>query len=1152
MSSRQLGRFAVRAVSAAVVVLCGPAALAQDAQIVMVQGRVEVRDAASGIWRPAVTNQKVNAGEFVRTGDASQMALLVKDQTQVRLNQQSLFQIKSAGNAEGGTQLELTTGRMWAQAKQFFTGVLRGTTGLVSNQRKLTVTTPTSTIGIRGTDWEVNVGDSGTTTVAVFSGEVAVGNDLGEVAVGPSEQATVQTGKAPVKVLLTNARDRVQWVTAYRPAPRRWLGAVAADLESEVRAIEAGDYAAALKSLPPKAAKSPQAAMLLADLFLFSGRADEAINLLSPIAQNGKGNATATALQARALIVAGRLDDAQNLLTAAGGTNAGQSDILLARADLARLKGEGELALSLFRQVLQTDPKNHEAWFGVARIEGEKDNLTPARGALEAALGLAPNASGYRGELATLLTQAGDLTAARSSFDAALQQQPDDYLALTGLGILQLKSGQAEQALQSFLKAGVIEPRFARAQLYTAVAYYQLGNTQRALETVRKAAELDSKDPLPHVLLGLIQGDALDVGAAVQAAREAQLRMPYLKSLNPIANNQKGSANLGSALAGLGAEEWASYYAAQAYTPFWAGSHLFLADRYTGKFNKNSELFTGFLTDPTVFGASNRNSSLVRTPGHYGRIDLQAERHEWSQSSLTGAVNGLVVNPVPVAYFLSGAWNNSHARLDESAAHGNDVTLGLGVRPNYNTALFAFATRTSNQAKLNNPPSLPDSPLEQTDGRTDMGGSFRIAADNQIWFKAGSGRQRNSVTGPFFSPSTASQLNSALRTNIIKPTGTLDSLNANVDQDDVQVRHAFVSGGVNWSWGLEHSHQKQDGPVSMTFSPVRFKINELVTTNVNDAYGSARYRWPDGSAIQVDMALQRSRVERADVTTLDLLVGDKSRFVLGDELRKQDTSELNPRVGYEWQVGPSQSMRFVAQSWRRPASAATLAAIDTLGVAVNDRLTAPGGRYQRARIQYDGESGNALFLHAFVDREQIDNGLAGEHTTVSDFQITQLESLRNRSEAFSPKADLEETPIFVKGAVSTLGVAASMLVSRDHMVSARFLFRDGAQEGASSGAPIPFVSKHYLLLSSQWSLPERWLLGASAAYRSTRDQNGASSSGSGGIDQLAAGWAFGLTGYWETADKRSAVQIVLDNLLSSRKAGLHPEPHFLVRYTGRF
>jgi len=92
--------------------------------------------------------------------------------------------------------------------------------------------------------------------------------------------------------------------------------------------------------------------------------------------------------------------------------------------------------------------------------------------------------------------------------------------------------------------------------------------------------------------------------------------MPYLKSLNQLANDQKGAANLGNSLAQFGLEDWAMNYAQESYNPFWAGSHLFLADRYTGTFNKQSELMQGYLTDPTAFGLEPLPDAVAK-PGNY-------------------------------------------------------------------------------------------------------------------------------------------------------------------------------------------------------------------------------------------------------------------------------------------------------------------------------------------------------------------------------------------------------------------------------------------------------------------------------------------------------------------------------------------------------
>ncbi len=1127
----------------------GASAWANDAEIVMSLGRVEVRETTLAGWRNATVNQKIKAGSAVRTGEGSQMALLLRDQTQVRLNQDTLFQIQTVAGDGEQTAFELLRGRIWAQAKQFVTGTLRATAQATrqTQQSQLRVKTATATIGIRGTDWEVNVDDAGNTMVAVMSGEVEVANELGQVSVGPNEQASVQRGQAPVKSLLANAKDRVQWVTAYRPTPRRWLPTVPAARAAAVQAIEAGDYASAQKALERDASGSADAALLLADMYLFQGRSNDAAALLAAASAQGQGDPMATALRGRALTLVGRLDEAGTLLSAGLARHPGHTEIGLALADLARLRGDGDVALALFAEVARSQPQSHEAWFGVGRIENEKENVAPARSALDTAIRLAPQAPGYLGERATLEVLAGDLPAAGAAFSPALERQPDDYLAWTGLGLLQLKQGENQQALESFLKAGVLEPRFARAQLYTGVAYYQIGSTGRALETVRKAAELDPKDPLPYVMLGLMHSDALELRAAVDDAREAQIRMPNLKSLNQVANNQKGSANLGSALANFGLEEWATAYAYDAYSPYWAGSHLFLADRYTGKFNKNSELFAGFMTDPTVFGASNRNASLVATPGHYGRIDVVSDRTDWQQAAVIGTANGMTVSPVPIAYFISGDLSAARAREDGSRATGTNVTVGLGMRPSWNTAVFAFGTSTRLDATLKMA-DLPNDALLQDESRADIGFSYKLANDNQIWFKGGAGKQRNDVNGPYVSQSTADSLNNAFGTTIFTANGQLDRFHSAVTQDDVQFRHAFSAGANQWAWGIESSKQERQGQLVTTFTPARITLDEVFTVRSDDAYLSWRRGLGGRSKAQADLYYQHARARRTEASALDVLPPPPpgQHFDLGTTVQAQDNNEFNPRLGMQWMLSDSQSLRLVAQKWRRPAAAGSLGAVDTVGVAVNDRLPTAGGMYQRLRLQFDGEAGGKLFGQAFVDRERVDNGLGGRRTAITDFELTQLENLRNRPEVFSPKADLEETPTFAQGTVDTLGVAVNALIGDRYAASARLLFRDSRQEGANNGLRIPYVPRNYLLLGAQWAAPERLLLGATAAYRSIRYRDDVN------LDPISSGWSFGLSAYWETADKRSSLQLILDNLLPNHAAGVQPDAHLLVRYSARF
>jgi len=299
-------------------------------------------------------------------------------------------------------------------------------------------------------------------------------------------------------------------------------------------------------------------------------------------------------------------------------------------------------------------------------------------------------------------------------------------------------------------------------------------------------------------------------------------------------------------------------------------------------------------------------------------------------------------------------------------------------------------------------------------------------------------------------------------------------------------------------------------------------------------------------AAQLDVFSQHVRVRRNDLQTLDLLA-PPAQFILANNVSERSYSELNPRLGLKWQLGEMQSLRLVGQKWRRSASAGTLSGVDTLGIQVNDKLPTAGGLYERMRLQYDVENNRTAFFQAFLDHERIDNGLGGQRTAITGFEVTQLDSLRNRPEVFSSKSDLENTPVFVEGTVSTLGLAANTLLSDRQTVSASYLARGSRQTGVNTGLLIPYVPRNYLQLGSQWSLPERLLLGASAVYRSTRYRDDTN------LDPIRAGWSFGLTAYWETADKKSSVQAILDNLLPDAKnADTQPYPHLVLRYAYRF
>ncbi|WP_161799041.1 tetratricopeptide repeat protein [Caenimonas sp. SL110] len=1122
-----------------VAALSQPAAAAAGAEIVLLVGKGEKRNTEQAPWSGANVNEKVIAGGYVRTLVNSQMGIYLPDRTQVRLNQNSQLQIKTIADAAqfNQTQLQLTAGRAWSQAKpQTAPG------GANTGQPRVTVQTPTATMGVRGTDWEIEVAPNGETQLVVLSGVVEMSNDKGSLSVGAGEAAVAREGQAPVRLTLVNPAGRVQWVSSWRPQPRRWAGGDATRHSQAIARIEAGDHAVAVAQLRPLAAADSTAALLLADVLLHQGDIAGAANALTP--HRASGDARVASLLARVLARQDQTAQARQVASEGLARSPRNVELLLAQGELAALDGDASGAREAFSQALAVEPRNADAWYGIGLIESQRENVRQARYALGESLKSDAAHSQANAELAATETFAGNLQAARVLLETLLAREPDNYAALTSLGVYKLKSGQTAAALDDFLKAGLIEPRYTRAWLYAGVAFYQLGETSRAQEAFAKASQLDPRDPLPYMYQTMAATDALQYGAAIDSARNAQQRMPFLKSLNQIASDQKGSANLGSSLADFGMEEWAGYYANESMSPYWGGSHLFLADRQTGKFNRNSELFQGFLTDPVAFGAPTRRSSLVSVPGHYARVDLMAERGDWKQVASTVTLNGLSVMPAPIAYFASGDFGQADAVNTGSSARLRNFTLGLGMKPRHDIGVFAFATETRMKGQLRDP-SLPDDRLVQDESRADIGLNFKLTPVNQFWLKAGSGQQANHVSGTIFSPDTAAALNTALRTNIIQPNGLLNGFNADIAQRDVQLRHAFDAGGSQWSWGVERSRQERSGGLTTTLAPVRIALAEQYSLRANDVWGSVRHRWEQGHETQLDLFRQHSTIRRSDSDALFVLPNPKA---LGANTTnaQSDESQWNLRLGARFSLAPLQSLRVVGQRWRRPASVGTLSPVDTLGVAVNDRLPAPGGMYQRTRIQYDGEFGGNRFAHAFADRERVDNGLAGQRSPVSDFELTQLESLRDRPDVFSAKSEIEETPRFVEGRISSIGGAMNWLVSRQQSIAVRYVHRDAKQTGAMAGLRIPFLPRNYLRVGAQWALPDRWLLGASATWRSERYRDDANR------DLIDAGWAFGVTAYWESADKRTSLQAIADNLLTKKSAGKSSEPRLLVRYSYNF
>jgi Flp pilus assembly protein TadD len=1101
----------------ATVALLGNAAFAatQSGSIVSLQGVGEVRPAQTTDWKKAAVRQGLFGGDFVRTGDLSQMAILFADQTQVRLNQNSQLQIKSVADGPSGqTAVRLNAGRAWSQAKpQTFIG------GLAASFRtafRLNMETPSATMSIRGTDWEVEVAPNGRTQLVVLSGVVDMGNEQGSVQVARGEAAVAEVGKAPVKIVLTNPAERVQWVTAFQPEPARVVAAAGkeattAELEA-AKLIGDGRWAEARQALETQPAHWVRD-LLLADLRVVEGRLAEAIALANAAAAP-PAPVFARARQAEYLVMADRENDARRLLAEAISRDRKSPDVWVAEGRRARFAGEAARAREAYGQAAQIAPDDERGWKGLGAVAAEREEVAPARAHLGRALRIAPKDATALGELGTLETLADRYPEAGRAFDAALDAKPDDYVALTGRGVMKLKQGEADAALEDFLKAGLMEPRYARARLYTGIAYYQLGRFDRAREEFAKAAELDPKDPLPHLYAGMAHTDHFEVAQAVASARAALERMPNLKSLNQVANNQKGVANVGNALSFWGMRDWALSYAHNGEYPFWGGSHLFLADLYDSKFAKNSELFQGFLADPTVFGASTRFQSLIHRPGHYQALTLVAGRDkEVNEIVPRVTLNGYSNSVTPFAYFFEADNMQGKSRSGTSFNYEDDttsVTAAAGWQPRHDLRFFAFYNRDNTDSKYSGGDTQALSFNSPTSDLS-AGGSWFISPTFMLQVRAGESRIEG--TQKWLWPAVPARFD--------------DKEISRDAQVGLRYRHGDaweLAGGIETAESPEDSRWAvRLAPGAAPFWDDAAKLSERTALG----WASGRYFFSPTSQLQFDL-VYTDYVKR---NVGDLLMPPAVNYRKIDlEYARRD--KVNGRFGFVFSPVDGHRLRYAWQDWIRPSNPGGLAPAATAGIPLDETLLRFGGRQQRHVLRWETEWAQRLYTEVTLDGRRARNLDTYDLSLAENF--SNLARIRQKSLTeitdFYAGASIAETAsanLATRAEVDQLRFAANAILTEQLSSSASFTLTRSELE--YSGISPYYLPKQMARFGLTWVSPSRVRLAFEAQWRS-RAWTFAT------LETMAAPrgayWNGAASVSWESTDKRYGLAAFAKDLFS--------------------
>jgi ferric-dicitrate binding protein FerR (iron transport regulator) len=180
-------------------------ALAQEVgKIMSVVGTAEVLRQER--WQSVSLHETLQAGNIVRTGPGSRIAVLLADGPQLKVNANSQLLLK---------QVASPTRRVAVRLMQSLLRLFSGEIWVRSLGEPLEIETLAAVATIRGTELNLAVESTDTAHLAVVEGVVEFHNPEGSVLVGAQEQALAKVGEAPRKTVLLNPLDAVQWSLYY-------------------------------------------------------------------------------------------------------------------------------------------------------------------------------------------------------------------------------------------------------------------------------------------------------------------------------------------------------------------------------------------------------------------------------------------------------------------------------------------------------------------------------------------------------------------------------------------------------------------------------------------------------------------------------------------------------------------------------------------------------------------------------------------------------------------------------------------------------------------------------------------------------------------------------------------------------------------------
>lgn len=545
--------------------------------LAVVQGTVEIAPAPGRSWRPARLNDPVRAGDRLRTAERSRAEVFLAEGMTIKLGPSSELEVPPSPRVTMPRGIFQIFNRQPSRGNQF--------------------RLPGGIAAIRGTDFLVEVSESGPAIVTVLDGEVALSNEQGEVAVQTGEEGILAPGQKPVVAKIDLASPRlIQW-SLYYPAvlaleDLQFTSAESAELGPSIGAYRRGNLPEAFRLYPwSRTGISPAEQSYRAGLLLLVGRIDEAFSLLTSVSPDSPPRRALAAL-----VSAVRLENISP------NTPSSASE-WIANSYYEQVRFNLEAARSATRAALRLAPGFGFAWIRLAELEFGFGTRHESRRALDEGLRLSPEHAHGIALQGFVFASENRIREARAAFDRAIALDPAYPNAWLGRGLTSFRQGDDRLAQADLLVAASLDPQRALYRSYLGKAFQEVGDDLHARRELELSKRADPKDPTAWLYSALLNAQENRINEAVRdLERSAALnenRSLFRSRLLLDEDRAVRGANLAALYRDAGLEDFSLREASRAVQSDYANfsAHLFLANSYNalrdpGLFNLRYETAT--------------------------------------------------------------------------------------------------------------------------------------------------------------------------------------------------------------------------------------------------------------------------------------------------------------------------------------------------------------------------------------------------------------------------------------------------------------------------------------------------------------------------------------------------------------------------------